>query len=269
MKVMCCIMVGFYKIRKENRNELPSDSINVEENLYDLVCPLVVNDFNDVPKELLLLYNMLEIPVVRLEDYNKNSIYFCDEVKINQVQRFLKMNENIEMLEEGRLGHLLRVGKYAYDLARELVLSDKECSDIYLAAILHDTGKYLIPDEIISKKGKLDEVEYRIMKRHTDYAFDILHNFLDEDVLDTIMSHHERVDGSGYPSGKSPSLAARILGIVDSFDTMRSDRVYKKGKSVKEALDELEMCSISRHDGGKGEFFDKKIVDKFVDINRE
>lgn len=262
-------MVGFYKIRKEDRNLLPVDSINVFKNLYDLVCPLVVNDIKDVPKELLLLYNMLEIPVVRIDEYDKDKVYSCDEGKVKQFQEFLKMNESVEMLEEGSLGHLLRVGKYAYDLAKELALSDKECKDIYLASILHDTGKYLIPDSILSKRGKLDDKEYRIMKRHTDYAFDILHNFLDENVLDTIMSHHERVDGSGYPSGKSPSVSARILGIADSFDTMISDRVYKKGKSVKEALDELEMCSLSKDDGGKGEFFDKKIVDKFVNINRE
>lgn len=259
-------MVGYYKINKKDIDILPKNSINVEEHLYDLVCPLVVSEKSDVLDELLLLYDMLDIPVVSAKDYSLNNVYSCDEYKIRQVQEFLKMNESIEMLEEGCLGHLLRVGKYAYELARELRLSDGECRDIYMAAILHDTGKYLIPDDIVSKKERLSGVEYRIMKKHTDYAWDILHNFLDDDVLDTVMSHHERVDGSGYPSGKSPELGARILGIADSFDAMISDRVYKKGKSVREALNELEKCSLSQDNGGYGELFDRDLVERFVDM---
>ncbi len=98
---------------------LPKNSINVEEHLYDLVCPLVVSEKSDVLDELLLLYDMLDIPVVSAKDYSLNNVYSCDEYKIRQVQEFLKMNESIEMLEEGCLGHLLRVGKYAYELARE------------------------------------------------------------------------------------------------------------------------------------------------------
>lgn len=263
-------MTGYYKLKHENISKLPKESINVEEKMYDLVCPLVVENRKCVPRELLLLYDMLEVPVISVQDYS-NFNYDNYEGKndyLRELQEFFRMNERIEMLEEGHLGHLLRVSKTAYDLARELNLSKKECKNIYMAALLHDTGKYLIPDDILSKRDKLSEKEYRIMKKHTDYAYDILHDFLREDVLDTILSHHERVDGSGYPSGCTPSRDAKVLAIADSFDTMVSNRVYKKSKSVREALDELEECTIKREMGGKGELYDRDMVERFVDMKK-
>ncbi|MCI8330787.1 MAG: HD domain-containing protein [Bacilli bacterium] len=263
------VMVGYYKVSEKYKDSLPKNSFDVEKNLYNLACPLVIENVDDVPEELLLLYKMLEIPIVNVRDYVSNlDVSFTKNVDLSKLQEFFKMNESIEMLEEGCLGHLLRVGKYAYDLARELKLSESMCKDIYMAAILHDTGKYLIPDKIVGKQGKLDSSEYRIMKKHTDYAYDILHNFLSDDVLNTIMSHHERLDGSGYPNGNSPDLSARILGIADSFDTMVTNRVYKKGKSVHDALDELILCSTPLEQGGKGVLFDRDIVSKFVDMNK-
>lgn len=261
-------MIGYYGLSKENIKKLPSDSENVEENLYKLVCPLIIESRDSVPSQLLLLYDMLDIPVIlfnNFNDYNKEEYEEIYE-NLKEIQDYLKMNESIEMLEEGKLGHLLRVGKDSYDLAKELKLSDNECHDIYMAAIFHDTGKYLIPDKIVGKQDKLDEREYRIMKKHTDYAYDILHGFLDDNVLDTILSHHERVNGSGYPNGVIPDIGARVLGIADSFDTMVSDRVYKKGRSVRDALSELDRCSKLEKEGGIGELYDREMVLKFTSM---
>ena len=105
-----------------------------------------------------------------------------------------------------------------------------------------------------------------LMKKHCDYSYDILKDFLPLNTLNIIRSHHERCDGSGYPDGVIPNLDAKIIGIVDSFDAMTSSRVYQRRKTVKEALQELFLCGKSIEEGGKGKLFDGEIVDKFIEM---
>ncbi len=261
-------MTGYYKIKKENLHLLPKNSFNIEDDIYELTYPLVVEKDNELPKEIEYLYKTLEIPIINVNELNSHTIKLDKDKEgfLKRLSEYLKMNKEIELLEEGKVGHTLRVGKIAKDLCIELGLSKEETKKIYIGAILHDTGKFLIPDEILGKPDKLTENEKTVMQKHTSYAYDILHNFLDKETLDNIISHHERIDGSGYPEGKIPNTGARIIGIADSFDTMTSDRIYKKGRSAKDALKELELCTKSIYSGGKGILYDKNIVDKFIGI---
>lgn len=264
-------MVGYYGLSDAKVKKIPVESRNVLENIYELCCPLIVENGDDLPSDLLCLYETLEVPIIRFEELNDFHFeeYTVLSTYLDEFSKYLKLNIDIEMLEEGKLGHLLRVGRKAKDLCIFLNLSAEDTKKIYFAALFHDIGKYKIPNGIVGKKGKLNDSEFNIIKKHCEYSYDILRDFLPADLLEIIKSHHERCDGSGYPDGIVPNLGAKILGIIDSFDAMTSKRVYQSEKSVKEAYEELRLCGISLEDGGKGKLFDSEIVQKFIEVNGE
>ncbi|AEA33411.1 HD domain-containing phosphohydrolase [Hippea maritima] len=161
-------------------------------------------------------------------------------------------------------GHSKRVALYAKAIAKALGYSQKDQDLIYLAGILHDIGKIGIPDNILLKPGKLTPNEYRIIKNHAEFSYQIIKNIKKfEDIAEFVRYHHERCDGSGYPKGlmcdEIPE-GARILAIADVFDAITSTRPYRKKLSVDRALDVLiEM--------GKG--LDQSIVAKVLEVLRE
>jgi len=118
--------------------------------------------------------------------------------------------------------------------------------NILLAANFHDIGKISITDEILNKPDKLTLDEFNIMKSHVNNSYDILSESISPQVIEILMQHHERLDGSGYPNGlkgNQISLSGRILAIADSFDAMTTDRVYKLGKTADLAIEELPNLS--------------------------
>lgn len=139
--------------------------------------------------------------------------------------------------------HSLRVSYYSNMVGISLGLSNWHLQKLKKASLLHDIGKLLIPDNILNKKESLTPEEFDIIKNHTKYAKQILgENY--NDIIDDILCHHERLDGSGYPfQTKNISLNAQIISIVDSFDAMTSNRGYNKVLSYEEAFRELYECS--------------------------
>lgn len=258
-------MIGYYKLDEELIKKLPKNSKDIEDNIYDLAYPLITND--KLPKDLEYLYETLEIPVIKFEEYDKFKVdeKFCEKIKV--FSKYLQLNIQIEMLEEGVVGHTLRVGRFVLELCNLKGLDKKTSKKIYIAGLFHDIGKIKIPKKIISKPASLNDKEYNIMKKHTLYAYEILKNYLDEETLEMITSHHERCDKSGYPKGIIPSIGAKIIGIADSYDAMLSKRVYNKNKSLKSTLEELLTCTIPKEEGGKGVLYDKDLVKKFIDYH--
>ena len=260
-------MLGFYRLSEEKIKDLPRGSKDIELNIYDLCCPLVTDE--ELPKDIKYLYEMLDIPIIKFEElknYDENEhrelIRYIKEFK-----EYLKLNIEIEMLEEGKIGHTLRVGRYAKELC-DLENVNRELSKkIYIGALFHDIGKIKVPKKITSKPGKLTDKEFEVMKQHSKYGYEILCDYLDDETLDMILSHHERCDKSGYPKGIYPSLGAKIIGIADSYDAMLSNRVYKKNKSLSSTLEELIRCTITKENGGKGILYDESLVRKFVDFH--
>lgn len=115
-------------------------------------------------------------------------------------------------------------------------------SDMVIASRFHDIGKCRIPDEILKKKGRLTPEEYAVMKRHATESGEILSQYYGEGICEMAMSHHERLDGSGYPrglSGDQLSFDARIIAVADAFDAMTSDRGYNRVRSAMDAAREL------------------------------
>lgn len=162
-------------------------------------------------------------------------------------------------------GHSERVVTFSLRLGYELGLDKAGLRDLELGALLHDIGKIGVPDAVLRKPAKLNEDEWHKMKLHPQHGQMILRNipFL-EGAARVVSQHHEKWDGSGYPlglRGEDIDIGARIFAVVDAFDAMISDRVYRRGCSYEDALAELMRCA--------GTQFDPMIVEAFKAIPKE
>lgn len=162
-------------------------------------------------------------------------------------------------------GHSERVVTFSLRLGHELGLDKAAMRDLELGALLHDIGKIGVPDAVLRKPAKLTAEEWEKMRLHPMHGQKILRNikFL-EGAARVVSQHHEQWDGSGYPQGlrgEDIDIGARIFAVVDAFDAMISDRVYRRGRPYQDALAELERCS--------GTQFDPLIVEAFKHIPRE
>lgn len=166
----------------------------------------------------------------------------------------------IDAKDQYTQGHSQKVSAYAALLAEALGMSDPEVEEIRLGAMLHDVGKVGIPENILNKSGPLNPEEWETMKTHVSYGGKLLEPLVPmARIRQMVLHHHEFFDGSGYPdamSGETIPLGARIITIADSYDTITSDRSYKKGRTADEALSELERCASTQ--------FDPKLIAAFV-----
>lgn len=149
----------------------------------------------------------------------------------------------VEVRDPYTAGHQRRVAELACAIAQELGLSEEKVEAIRFAAILHDIGKIAVPAEILSKPGKLDEIEMEHIKVHPQYGCDILRRIeLPQLVYPIVLQHHERMNGSGYPNGLSDGdiiLEARILAVADVVEAMSSHRPYRAALGIDKALEEI------------------------------
>jgi putative nucleotidyltransferase with HDIG domain len=150
--------------------------------------------------------------------------------------------------------HSLNVCILAILVARELKLSLKELNDIGVCGLMHDIGKMKIPLEILNKPGKLEEDEVVIMRRHTGFGRDILMSARDiyPGAVDVAYSHHEHLNGTGYPRGidkTALTLFTKIVAVVDAYDAISSDRVYQIGRPHLIALGILTKAMHAKFDG--------------------
>jgi PAS domain S-box-containing protein len=159
-------------------------------------------------------------------------------------------------------GHTHRVTDLTIKVAERLGFSPEELIHIRRGALLHDMGKMAIPDEILQKPGPLDEVEWKRMRQHPQYAYEMLSpiSYL-RPALVIPYYHHERWDGSGYPHGlygENIPLAARLFSIIDVWDALSSDRPYRKKLPQSEVIRYLREKS--------GHLFDPRLIDLFLAI---
>ncbi len=149
----------------------------------------------------------------------------------------------VETRDRYTAGHQQRVTQLACAIAQELGLSNKQIQTIRMAGLLHDLGKIFIPIEILSKPGQLNEMEFAIIKTHPRAGYDILKNIeFPWPIADIVLQHHERMNGSGYPSGlrgEEIFIEARILAVSDVVEAVSSHRPYRPALSVEAALKEI------------------------------
>ena len=156
-------------------------------------------------------------------------------------------------------GHSQKVSAYAALIAEAMNMSDAEIEEIRLGAVLHDIGKVGIPESILNKSGPLNPEEWETMKSHVKFGAKILEPLTPlARIREMVLHHHEFFDGSGYPealTGEKIPLGARIIAVADAYDTITSDRTYKKARNATDALAELERCANAQFDGAIVEIF--------------
>lgn len=148
----------------------------------------------------------------------------------------------VEFRDSDTGGHVERMSRYSVLIAQELGWSPEHCHELRLAAALHDVGKVAVPDGILLKPGRLTAEERQIMQRHCRAGFDMLTGS-DSTLLnlgaEIALTHHERYDGAGYPSGlrgEDIPLEGRIVAVADVFDALTSARVYKEAIAIPDAV---------------------------------
>ena len=169
---------------------------------------------------------------------------------------------NIDFCDQYTRDHGQAVSRWAVLIARQLGMSPEDIEEVRLAGVLHDIGKVGIPLDVLSKPTRLTPEEYEIIKNHSVLGERILEPLKlgsIKRISRMVRHHHENFDGNGYPDGlkgEGIPLGARILAIADSFDSIVSDRAYKRGRSYNDAIVELHRCC--------GTQFDPHLVDSFL-----
>jgi len=160
------------------------------------------------------------------------------------------------------IGHARKIEAWSMLVGKKIGLNKQQVARLKLMAKVHDLGKVAVPDEILFKKGRLREEEWKVVRQHPEkgYRIALVSNELST-VAELILKHHEHYDGKGYPlglSGEEIPLECRILSIVEAFEVMTSGRVYREALTEKEALAELRRCA--------GIQFDPALVDVFTSV---
>ena len=226
------------------------------------------NDYISKPFEPNIMLSRTR-STIELDGYRKDLQRRLDEktkeMERITIQAIMTVANTVDAKDDYTKGHSMRVAAYSELLAQRLGWSEEEIQNIYYVAMLHDVGKIGVPDAVLNKPFKLTDVEFRLIKGHTLMGAEILNDFkMFPNVSVGAKYHHERYDGKGYPEGlkgESIPLVARVIGLVDSYDAMTSNRVYRKRLNDDIVMQELEK--------GKGSQWDPDLVDIFVELIRE
>jgi putative two-component system response regulator len=171
----------------------------------------------------------------------------------------------VEIRDPYTAGHQSHVAHLATAIARELNLPEEQIEGLNLAGLVHDFGKIRVPAEILTKPGRLSDLEYALIKQHPETGYDILKAIdFPWPIAQAVLQHHERLDGSGYPHGLKGNeilLEARVIAVADVVESMTSHRPYREGLGLEAALEE-----ITRH---RGVLYDASVVDACLRLFRE
>ena len=199
------------------------------------------------------IYRSYQTYLSRLEEQKKHA----EEIAALHLRTIEALSLAIEAKDHTTHDHLRRVQVYAVEIAKDLDLDDSQLNAIRAASMLHDIGKLAVPENILSKPGRLTPEEFEKMKIHPIVGSDILDRVeFPYPVVPIVRSHHEKWDGSGYPDGlkqEAIPIGARILSAVDCFDALASERPYRRAMSPQEAMGNLSL--------EKGRSFDPRVVE--------
>ena len=258
----------FLKIHKEKKwSDIPVIFLTSDtEDKTEAECLNIgAYDFIGKPIVTEVLLSRVE-KTLELTGYRKELQKKLDEktrqIETAYLQTMAALAHTIDAKDPDTNGHSRRVAGYTKQIAQSLGWSEQDSENAYFVALLHDIGKIGIPDAVLKKQNRLTDKEYELMKKHPAIGADILKDIKMLDGLSNgTLYHHERFDGSGYPSGLKGDeipLIARIISVADTYDAMTSTRCYRKGMGQETALAELKKQS--------GRQFDPKIVNQFLKI---
>jgi len=207
--------------------------------------------------------NLKLVEYIAIRHENTNIHILNEDIKKTQHELIYRIGESVESRSKETGNHVRRVAKYSELLAKLYGLDNDLCENISIASTMHDVGKIAIPDSILLKSAKLNKDEWEIMKTHSYIGYKILvgSNLPILRIAAKIAyQHHERYDSKGYPCGigaEDISIYARIVSIVDVFDALISNRVYKKAWELEEILEYIKEEKLKQ--------FDPVLVDLFLE----
>lgn len=246
------------QIKPKESEELPdkppkkhafSAEMNKAKALYDNAKVLQKKLLSDISKD-----KKLDMEVI-----NNTTNAIVDSVFRNEDA--LACLSRLRVKDEYLIEHSLNVAILMSIFAKHLKLEKNIIEQLALGAFMHDIGKIKVPDHILQKPGRFTDDEYEQMKKHVEYGVEILNEeaHISEISRNVVQMHHERLDGNGYPNKvpeKEIDSYARMIAIVDSYDAMTADRVYKKG------MEPIKAFKILRSGANTG--YDKEMVEQFI-----
>lgn len=232
--------------------------LKIDQELFGAVVLYISADneseFTDSSKSLAASLEKLSSFYLTTNRYKKLQEKFTEEIIIS-LTNLLEIHDNYTK------GHNQNVANMSRKIALHIGLSKKEIQKAYWTGILHDIGKTIIPAKILNKKGSLSEEEYEKVKKHPEWGYKTLkHSDQLKEIASYVLYHHERWDGKGYPEGLKGTeipVISRIVSLADAWDSMRSDRSYRKSMSKDNALNEIIK--------NKGKQFDSELVEIFLE----
>lgn len=177
----------------------------------------------------------------------------------------LALVKAVEIRDPYTAGHQQRVAQLSQAIAGKLGLSAERVEATRIAALLHDVGKIAVPSELLSKPGKLSELEFQLIRQHPVVGYDILRSIqFSFPIAEYVLEHHEKVNGSGYPAGlvgSAINLESRILCVADVVDAIASHRPYRPSRGAEVALEEIAVHA--------GVLYDREVVQACLSLFRE
>lgn len=248
-----------------------------DSGVYGFICKpfemneVVINVWNALRRRTLEIENrhhreMLEVKVAERTAALQHAIEQLElaerHVRRSQAETIHRLSKAAEFRDNETARHIDRMSRYCEIIARGIGMDEDQTSLIRMASPLHDVGKIGTPDQILLKPGRLEPSEFEIMKQHAEIGYRILAGSSSEllNMAATIAwTHHEKVDGTGYPRGLHGDqipIEGRIAAVADVFDALTSVRVYKPAMSNEKSLEILRE--------GRGKHFDADILDAFL-----
>lgn len=210
----------------------------------------------------VLLVLVVRAPFDRARDQAIELVETNRRLDDTTLETFAALGAAVEAKDRYTAGHGLRVTLVSILIGQELGLDQHELDVLRQAATFHDIGKIAVPDEVLRKPGRLTDTEFQAMQVHPLEGARICSKLQSlREAVPLVRSHHERMDGRGYPDGlvaEQIPLGARIIAVADTWDAITSDRPYRPGQPAFVALEEIRRCS--------GPQFDERVVRSFIEV---
>ncbi|MDD3847547.1 MAG: response regulator [Syntrophorhabdaceae bacterium] len=250
-------------LKKKQLVDIPEESIHTrhlgERILHTKKIPIIESE----GKEVYLLG--ISEDITERKETQEELKRTMEKLRKSLVVTIHTMSMMVEARDPYTAGHQRRVSNLARAVAKEMDLSEAVIDSVRMTGSIHDIGKISVPAEILSKPGRLTEIELSLIKVHPQSGYDMLKDVeLPYPIAEIVLQHHERLDGSGYPQGLTDGeilLEAQILSIADVVEAMASHRPYRSALGIDAALEEIEK--------NKGILYDADAVDACLRLFRE